>query len=74
MMLGWAAEQTTEITTELINREFLPTATNQDRGVHNLEVHCAADAYGACGSHESRGERHCCQLAEEHTGSVATTT
>ena len=31
MMLGWAAEQTTEITTELINREFLPIATNQER-------------------------------------------
>ena len=37
MMLEWAAEQTTEITTELINREFLPTATNQERGVQNLE-------------------------------------
>ena len=37
MMLGWAAEQTTEITTELINREFLPIATNQERGVQNLE-------------------------------------
>ena len=28
MMLEWAAEQTTEISTEFINREFLPTATN----------------------------------------------
>ena len=37
MMLGWAAEQATEITTDLINREFLPTATNQERGVQNLE-------------------------------------
>ena len=27
----------TEITTELINREFLPTATNQERGVQILE-------------------------------------
>ena len=36
-MLEWAAEQPTEITTELINREFLPTATNQERGVQNLE-------------------------------------
>ena len=35
-MLEWAAEQTTEIATELINREFLPTATNQERGVQNL--------------------------------------
>ena len=38
VMLEWAAEQTTEITTELINREFLPTATNQERGVQNLEI------------------------------------
>ena len=37
MMLEWATEQTTEITTELINRELLPTATNQQRGVQNLE-------------------------------------
>ena len=37
VMLEWAAEQTTEITTELINREFLPTATNQERGAQNLE-------------------------------------
>ena len=33
MMLGWAAEQTTEIAT--VN--FLPTATNQERGVQNLD-------------------------------------
>ena len=32
-----AAEQTTEISTEFIDREFLPTATNQERGVQNLE-------------------------------------
>ena len=37
MMLEWAAEQTTEITTELINREFLLTATNQERGLQNLD-------------------------------------
>ena len=36
-MLEWAAEQSAAITTELINREFLPTATNQERGVQNLE-------------------------------------
>ena len=28
MMLEWAAEQTTEITTKLIDLEFLPTVTN----------------------------------------------
>ena len=37
MMFEWAAEQTTAIATELINREFLPTVTNQERGVQNLE-------------------------------------
>ena len=37
MMLEWAAEQATEISTELVDREFLPTATNQERGVQNLE-------------------------------------
>ena len=51
MMLEWAAEQT-EITTELIDRECLPTATNQERGVQNLEFCAAADAYSIHGSHE----------------------
>ena len=37
MMLEWAAEQRTEISTDLINRGFLPTATSQERGVQNLE-------------------------------------
>ena len=32
-----AAEQTTEIVTELIDREFLPIMTNQERGAPNLE-------------------------------------
>ena len=36
----WAAEQATEITTELIDREFLPTATNQERGAQKPGV-CA---------------------------------
>ena len=36
-MLEWAAEQTTEIAAELINREFLKTATNQEGGVQKLE-------------------------------------
>ena len=36
-LLEWGAELTTEITTELIDRQFLPTATNQDRGVQNLK-------------------------------------
>ena len=33
----WSAEQVTKITEELINLEFLPTATNVDRGVLNQE-------------------------------------
>ena len=36
-MLECAAEQTTKIATELINCEILPTETNQERGVQNLE-------------------------------------
>ena len=37
MMLGWAAEQPTEITTTAIDLEFLPTDTSEYRGVQNLE-------------------------------------
>ena len=37
MMLEWAAEEATEITTTAIDLEFLPTDTNGDRGVQNLE-------------------------------------
>ena len=36
MMLEWAAEQPTEITTTAIDLEFLPTDTNEDRGLQNL--------------------------------------
>ena len=37
MMLVWSAEQAAEITTELIDLEFLPTSTNVERGVRTLE-------------------------------------
>ena len=37
MMLEWSAEQATEITQEAIDLEILPTMTNVDRGVQNLE-------------------------------------
>ena len=37
MMLEWAAEQPTEITTTAIDLEFLPTELNEDRGVQILE-------------------------------------
>ena len=36
-MVEWAAEQPTEITRTAIDLEFLPTDTNEDRGVQNLE-------------------------------------
>ena len=50
MMLEWSAEQATEITTTAIDLEFLPTVTNVDRGVQNLEfvlqqVHTALMAF-----------------------------
>ena len=43
MMLVWAAEQPMEITTTVIDLEFLPTDANEDRGVQNLELvlHCS---------------------------------
>ena len=37
MMLEWAAEQPTDITTTATDLEFLPTDANEDRGVQNLE-------------------------------------
>ena len=38
VMLEWAAEQTTEISTELIDREFRSNATDQEREARNLEL------------------------------------
>ena len=38
MMLEWSAQQGAEITTELIDLEYLPTSTKHVRGVQNLEV------------------------------------
>ena len=37
MMLEWAADQMTEITTNAIDLKFMPTDTNKGRGVRNLE-------------------------------------
>ena len=53
MLLEWAAEQPTEITTTAIDLEFLPTDTNDDRGVQNLEfvlqqMHTALLALTSC--------------------------
>ena len=36
-MLEWSAEQATEITETAVDLEFLPTVTNVERGVQNLE-------------------------------------
>ena len=36
-MLEWSAEQAVEMTTDLNGLEFLPTWTNQERGVQNLD-------------------------------------
>ena len=52
MMLEWAAEQATEITTA-IDLEFSPTDANVDRGVQNLEfvlqqMHTALTALTSC--------------------------
>ena len=52
MMLEWAAEQPTEVTTTAIDLEFLPTDTNVDRGLQNLKFCAAADAHSTHGSHE----------------------
>ena len=53
MMLEWAAEQSTEITTTAIDLEFLPTDTIVDRGVQILEfvlqqMHTAFMALTSC--------------------------
>ena len=47
------AEQPTEITTTAIDLEFLPTDTNEDRGVQNLvlvlqQMHTALMAFTSC--------------------------
>ena len=58
MMLEWAAEQPTEITTTAIDLEFLPTDTNEDRGVQKLEfelqqMHTALLALMSCEANDS---------------------
>ena len=52
MMLEWAAEQPTEITTTAIDLEFLPTAANEDRGVQKPGVCAAADTHNTHGPYE----------------------
>ena len=58
MMLEWAAEQPTEITTTAIDLEFLPTDANEDRGVQNLEfvlqqMHSALMALTSCEANDT---------------------
>ena len=55
MMLEWAAEQPTEITTTAIDLEFLPTDTNEDRGVQNLEF-VLQQTHSTHGVYELSGE------------------
>ena len=52
MMLEWAAEQPTEISTTAIDLEFLPTDTNVAQRSAKLGVCVAAVAHSAHGSHE----------------------
>ena len=51
MMLEWATEQATEITTTAIDLDFLPTDTNEDRSA-KPGVCVAADAHSTHGSLE----------------------
>ena len=51
MMLEWAAERPTEITTTATDLEFLPTDANEDRSA-KPGVCAAADAHITHGSHE----------------------
>ena len=73
MMLGWAAEQRTEITQEAVDLEFLPAVTNAARWSTKPGVRAAAEAHSTYGAHESRSERQCRQLAEEPVGGLAKT-
>ena len=52
MMLEWAAEQPTEITTTAIDLEFLPTDTNRGQRSAKPGVCAAADAHSTHGPHE----------------------
>ena len=45
MVLEWSAEHAAEITTELIDLEILPTATNVERKCAQSGVRASADAH-----------------------------
>ena len=71
MTLEWAADQTMEITTAAIDLEFFPES-NGGRGVSNLEF-VLQHMHRCSGLARVKSTRHCCQLAEEPVGGVATT-
>ena len=52
MMLEWAAEQATEITTTAVDLEFLPTRHECGQRSGKPGVRAAADAHSTHGSHE----------------------
>ena len=52
MMLEWAAEQPTEITTTAMDLEFLPTDTNIGQRSAKPGVCAAAEAHSTQSSHE----------------------
>ena len=72
IMLEWVAEQETEITTTVIDLEFLPTDKNVDRGVQNLEFCCSRWTQHSWLSRVMK-RYHCRQLAEDPISSMAET-
>ena len=73
MMLEWASEQRTEISTELIDQEFLPIMTNQERGVQNLEFILQQMHTMLADLTSGEANDVVAQIAEETLGGVATT-
>ena len=55
-------------------KESEPTDSNEDRGVRNLELILQHMHEMLMTRTSQRSKRHCCQLTEEPTGGVATTT
>ena len=54
MMLEWSAEQAVEITTELVDLEFSPTSTKQERGIQNQAFVLQYTALAALTSDEAK--------------------
>ena len=66
-----AAEQTTEISTEFIDREF--SADQDEPGTRSTRLEFILQQMHTVLTDLTIGERHCCQLAEEPLEEVATT-